>query len=178
MIKEIIKNRSNLKLNDINRTTRRAKVLVINQNKLLLAHAAGDYFFIGGHIEKNETDEECLKREIKEECGTNFEIPLKKFMQIKHFEKDYPKKDINTLSITNYYIYEGNIKINFNRTNLTEEEKENNFELVYLDKNEVIKILNESLKTGTRIGATIDTLEVIKEYMRIYESINNKRTMG
>jgi len=34
-----------------------------------------EYYAIpGGHIENNETDEECLKREIKEELNINIEI--------------------------------------------------------------------------------------------------------
>ena len=164
---EKIRNKDNLKLDDINKITKRVKLLIVNENEFLLAHSAGDYFFIGGHVEDNETDEECLKREIEEECGTCLEIPLKKFMQIKHLNKDYPKKGINTLSLTNYYIYEGKIKIDLSKIKLTEEEKKNNFELVYLNKNKIINALEDSLKTGTRIGATIDTIEVLKEYLKL-----------
>lgn len=88
-------------------------------------------------------------------------------MQIKHLNKDYPKKGINTLSLANYYIYEGKIKIDLSKIKLTEEEKKNNFELVYLNKNKIINVLEDSLKTGTRIGATIDTIEVLKEYLKL-----------
>lgn len=38
-------------------------------NKIAIATANGDYFFLGGGLEGEETEEEALKREVIEEAG-------------------------------------------------------------------------------------------------------------
>jgi 8-oxo-dGTP diphosphatase len=48
-----------------------ARGIIINNNKVLLAHAIGhnNSFLPGGHIEFGESAPEALKREIQEEIG-------------------------------------------------------------------------------------------------------------
>jgi len=40
-----------------------------NDNKIGIATANGDYFFLGGGLEGNETEEQALRREVIEEAG-------------------------------------------------------------------------------------------------------------
>jgi len=49
----------------------RASALIIDKKKLLLVtgHNSDGYWTPGGRIEKGETPEECLKRELKEELN-------------------------------------------------------------------------------------------------------------
>ncbi len=49
----------------------RVGAIILKENKLLLVSAKGreEFWSPGGKIEENETDEECLKRELKEELG-------------------------------------------------------------------------------------------------------------
>ena len=62
---EIIKNKFNIKEENINRTVVRVKALIINsKNEILLAHSYGEYQFPGGHVEANEELPFALHREL------------------------------------------------------------------------------------------------------------------
>lgn len=70
--------------------------IIQKEGQILLAqrnqqkHLAGYWEFPGGKLEENETEEECLKREIKEELGV--EIIVDSFlMENRH---DYGSKEI------------------------------------------------------------------------------------
>jgi len=52
-------------------------VMIIDKNKILLgkrigSHGAGEWSLPGGHLEKNESFEDCCRREVKEE--TNLDL--------------------------------------------------------------------------------------------------------
>ena len=56
-----------------------AAVFVENGSVLVARRASGQHLeykweFPGGKIEKDETPEECLRRELKEELGVNVEV--------------------------------------------------------------------------------------------------------
>ncbi|MFJ7663991.1 NUDIX hydrolase [Lysinibacillus sp. NPDC097162] len=61
---------SNIK-NDSNMISREAvRAIIVNENRILLVHSnKGDFKFPGGGLEDNETHEEGLVREVKEETG-------------------------------------------------------------------------------------------------------------
>ena len=167
---EIINNADELNIKEINNVVKRAKLLIINDNnEILLCKCNKNYFFIGGHVDNDESDMECLQREILEESGVELEFnDLEIFMSIKYFNRNYPEQGINTLSIINYYILEYNFIPDYNNTNLTEDEIKGNFKLEYINKKDVLNILEQSLEESMRPGVTLDTIKVIKNYLSIY----------
>ena len=167
-MKTILYNYDNLTDNDINRVVRRAKILIINSNdEILFAHSNNNYFFVGGRVEENETFEEGIVRETKEETG--IDLPLEKrepFFNITYMNKDYPNEGVNTKSIANYYLIKCDIKPDLSKVSLTYEEKTNNFKLVYIHKDKVLEELTNSLEICSNKNVVRDTIEVVKEYLK------------
>jgi len=68
-VKETIYNYDYLNDEDITEVVIRTKALIINNKNIILGNENNIYQFPGGHLEENETFEECLKREVLEETG-------------------------------------------------------------------------------------------------------------
>lgn len=168
-MKTILYNNDNLTDEDINRLVRRAKVLIINSNdEILFAHSNNNYFFVGGRVEENETFEEGIVRETKEETG--IDLPLKSrepFFTITYMNKDYPSNGVNTKSVANYYLIKCDTKPDLNKTSLTDEEKVCNFKLIYIHKDKALEELNNSLDHCSNKNVVRDTIEIVKEYLKI-----------
>ena len=167
-MKKIIYNIDNLTDKDINHIATRIKVVIKNsKDEILICYSNNNYFFPGGHLEKGESIEECLTREIKEEVGITLPIIKREpFMSIEYYNKNYPSNGINTKSIAYYYIINEDIVPNLDNTNLTEEEKKGNFILKYIDKNKIVNILQDSIKDCSRVKVVEDTISVLKEYLK------------
>ena len=168
-MKQIIINESNLKEEEINKTVLRAKLLIINsKDEILLGYGYNNYQILGGHLEENETFDECIVREIKEEAGITIkEEKRSPILTIIYMCKDYPNIGDNTKFLANYYIIKSDLKPNLEEVNLTENELEGLFELRYIHKDKIIEELNNSLKTCSNENVVKDTIEVIKEYLNI-----------
>jgi len=63
-VKEIIYNYDLLSDDDISKVVLRSKALIINKNNIFIGNADNTLQFSGGHLEENESFEECLKREV------------------------------------------------------------------------------------------------------------------
>lgn len=71
-------------------------IFLIKENKLLLgrrlsSHGKGEHALPGGHLEFNESFEECVIRELAEEAGTAIKIKQPKFLCVTNLRKYYPK---------------------------------------------------------------------------------------
>lgn len=165
-VNQVIHNEDNLTLNDVNRVTRRAKLIVENNNdEILICHMGIKYFLIGGHIDNDESDEQCLTREVAEESGVTLNFSnILPIASSNYINKDYPKNGDITYSNTNYYAIKYDLVPNIEMQNLTEEEKKENFKLMYIPKNEVINFL----ENNKEINATLsDTILAIKVYLNL-----------
>ena len=165
-VNQVIHNKDNLTLNDANKVTLRAKLIVENNNdEILICHMGVKYFLIGGHIDNDESDEQCLTREVAEESGVTLDFSnILPIASSNYINKDYPKNGDITYTNTNYYAIKYDLVPNIEMQNLTEEEKKENFKLMYIPKNEVINFLENTKE----INATLsDTIMAIKVYLNL-----------
>lgn len=165
-VNQVIHNKDNLTLNDANKVTLRAKLIVENNNdEILICHMGVKYFLIGGHIDNDESDEQCLTREVAEESGVTLHFSnILPIASSNYINKDYPQNGDITYTNTNYYAIKYDLVPNIEMQNLTEEEKKENFKLMYIPKNEVINFL----KNNKEINATLsDTIMAIKVYLNL-----------
>lgn len=165
-VNQVIHNEDNLTLNDANKVTRRAKLIVENNNdEILICHMGVKYFLIGGHIDNDESDEQCLTREVAEESGVTLNFSnILPIASSNYINKDYPKEGTITYTNTNYYAIKYDLVPNIEMQNLTEEEIKEKFKLMYIPKNEVINFL----ENNKEINATLsDTIMAIKVYLNL-----------
>ena len=169
-MEKIVHNHDSLLESDVNRVVKRAKALIVNSNnEIALCFSHNNYFFLGGHVENEESDYACLKREIKEEAGIDFDFSLDEpFFSIIYYNRDYPEKGMNTKTEINYYVLNADIKVDSKNTSLTEDEKSGNFEIKFIDRDKICSVLEESLSISTIPAVTEDTLKICKLY---YDSL-------
>lgn len=166
-MKVLVHNNDNLTKEDINDYVYRMRGLIINsKNEVLLGYCGGTYQFPGGHLEKNETKIECLKREILEETGIDIlnynENP---FYVIKYYNKDYPKLGINRYTELDYFFIHTDELPNFAKMNLDETEKKLNYQLKYIKLNNIEKELNKTLLNNPKNKLVYsEILDVIRIY--------------
>lgn len=168
-MKEIIYNYDFLNDLDITREILRSKMILMNDNnEILLGYGDSNYQLPGGHVEANETFDECIVREVLEETGIEIPYEIRKpFLVIKYLCKDYPTEGENTKYIVNYYALKTNLKPDYSKINYTENELESMFELRYIHKDNIIDELNNSLLTCTKEKVVMDTIDAITEYLKV-----------
>ena len=167
-MKEIIYNENNLRDEEIKEWVKRAKVLVVNsKDEILIAHTNDSYYFLGGHVDGDESDYECLVREIREEAGIDY-LPVisEPLVSIKYYCKDYPEVGVNKGYISNYYVIYDDMVPNPKNVNLTEGEKEGNLRLVYINKDNILDEVRPYLEVCKRKNVVRDTIDVLEEYLK------------
>ena len=119
-------------------------------------------------MEDDESWSSCLVRELKEETGIEISSEeVTPFLVIKYLCKDYPSLGINSKYISNYYYLKTDKKPDYSKMALTKNEKEGMFELKFIHKDKVLGELENSLQFCTKEGPIIDTIEAVKEYLKI-----------
>ena len=113
--------------------------IILREAKLLMIHSAsnGDYKFPGGGIAENETHQEALAREIREECGaimTEFGPTFGKVI-----EYDLPREPgYDVFTMTSYY-YLCQVETVFFEQRLDQYEIELGFQPVWIGVEEAIQ---------------------------------------
>lgn len=168
-MKTIIYNYDKLENNDINEVVKRARGFIINNNnEVLMSYCNGmsHYEFPGGHVEENESVNDCLKREIKEETGIDVETNnLEPFMVIKYYSKNYKNTNKNRLTEFYYYEVKTNDKFDLSNTNFDAGERELKYECRYVPLKDLESTIKENMKTTLEKNTSLnDVLKVIEEY--------------
>lgn len=165
-MKKLFYNDDNLKSEDIDETVIRLKALIVNSNnEILLGYSHKTFQFPGGHLEQNETLEEGLIRELREETGMVFNFKkLEPFQVIKYYSKNYRNSGKNRENCIYYYLIKTDEPFNLENTHYDEYELAGNYELVYVDLKDVVSVLKQSV-TDNSINETI-----VKEMLKALEN--------
>src|SRR5574344_878925 len=167
-MKEIIYNSNNLTDKDITETVIRTKALIINNDRILIGNENNVYQFPGGHLEKNETLNDCLKREILEETGIEIEDSEIgcMFMKVTFMNKDWPEVCKNRKAEIYYYVINTNKNPDLSKTNYTQNEINNNYKIETFKIDEAIdKIKNNIPNNEKNKIISPDMISAIEEYL-------------
>lgn len=168
-MKRILINDDNLKVDDLDFEVIRVKGLIINSDgDILIAHNNGTYQFPGGHKEDDETLDDSLEREIKEETGIDVESQGP-FMSITTYDSNYFNQNKKVCNKIYYYVINTNETPNFEETHYDELECQTEFNLFYISLNELQEFLNKSIDEGSLdINIGREMLLVLEEYNNLY----------
>ncbi len=133
--------------------------IIKRDNKYLVIHSDyGDYKFPGGGMEKGETLEETLIREVKEETGYNvINNTITECIEV--FEKRKGEYD-GIMEMQSYYFL-CDVEDEAGNRNLDDYEKEYNYQVAWLPLEEIIK-KNESVKDFANIPWIVRENKVMK----------------
>ena len=144
-MKRIIINEDNLDIKDIDDTVIRVKALMVN--------------------EKNESLEESLRREIKEETGIESTIETGPFMVIEEYYNNYLDTGKTRCNKMYYYIVHSNEGPKVEEMNLSDLEKSTDFNLFYIPIKDMEQFLRESMQNNSiEIVIGKEMLAVMQEY--------------
>lgn len=169
-MKRIIINEENIDINKIDETVIRVKALMINEKEeLLVVHNNYTYQFPGGHWREEESLEESLSREIKEETGISINIEPGPFMVIEEYYSNYLGTGNTRCNKMYYYIVHSNEGPKVEEMSLSELEQKTDFNLFYIPIKDMEVFLQESIKNNS-IEEVIgkEMLTVMKEYQEKY----------
>ena len=169
-MKEKIYNEDNLTIMDIDEVETRTKALMINSdNKILMGYYKKTYQFIGGHLVEGETLLDCLKREIKEETGIEYDTSnLTPFYSVKYYIKNDHDRGVNVLSQVYYFVIKIDERFHMKDTHYDRAEINGDYELRYVDVDNFNYVMIDSKSDEDELNSIIlrDNIEVMEEYKK------------
>lgn len=169
-MKEIILNDNNLTDGDVEDVVVRVKGLILNsRGQILLAHNNHTYQFPGGHKEENESMDDCILREIKDETGIVLSIQEKPFLSIITYDNNYFNTGKKVKNCIYYYRFFSDDVPNKENTHYDELELETDFNLFYVSFSSLKEFLNNCIECGSidkNIGR--EMLHVVDIYNDVY----------
>lgn len=169
-MENIIINDSNLNNDEIQKNGNKVRAVLLSDNKILVSHYGGVILLPGGSIDKGETADDAIIRELKEETGIVYDANnLKELLLLEYYQPNYPtRRDevINRLIRTKFYFgqYRG---IDLKSINRTENEVKDNFHLDLIDLDEFASLINESSENPRKKYFDRENQEVIKVLKKV-----------
>ena len=141
------------------------RAVILRGQELLMIHSTkvGDYKFPGGGVDTDESHEQALVREVKEECG----------MSLLHFgceicrvvEYDLPmEQKYDVFKMTSFY-YQCGVLDGFGLQKLDEYERDLGFVPAWIDLDRAIEI-NKSLLDASKPPAWLGREVLVLEYLK------------
>jgi len=153
--------------NTIERIAVRA-IIFKNNHILLIQTRRGDFKFPGGGVEKNESFEECLKREVREETGYIHCIVMDTIGTIIERKKDEFEEDALFQMTSHYYL-----------CNLVTEEKDELQLDVYeavLDFNPIWVTLDEAIAQNESLIGKFEQNGWLKRETYVLKQLEEKQS--
>ena len=169
-MENIIINDSNLNNKKKKKNGNKVRAVLLSDNKILVSHYGGVILLPGGSIDKGETADDAIIRELKEETGIVYDANnLKELLLLEYYQPNYPtRRDevINRLIRTKFYFgqYRG---IDLKSINRTENEVKDNFHLDLIDLDEFASLINESSENPRKKYFDRENQEVIKVLKKV-----------
>ncbi|CAH9049465.1 RNA pyrophosphohydrolase [Pseudoalteromonas holothuriae] len=136
-------------------TRHTTRAIVLDGEKILLLYTAryDDYSLPGGGIDKNETIEQALLRELQEETGVESIVNIREFGRYEEYRVWYKHDYDNIHIISNCYICE--ICGQFNQPQMEDYEQANGMKPVWVNINEAIAHNQRTLKNSEKKGQSL-----------------------
>lgn len=146
---KVVINPNNLIPNELWQRFRKVRAIIENDNGCFaLTIEGGKCIFPGGKCEKDEDELVAIQREIREETGIDFNpTEFQKVLELETLYDDF--FDFRSQSfkprhtITTYYYIRTSKNIDFESMKLTEDEKSQNFNIFFADKDTLLEMLLE-----------------------------------
>ena len=169
-MKEIIINDSHLNEDEMVDKVIRVKALIFNSDgEILLVHNNNTYQFPGGHKKSEESIDDTIHREIKEEIGIDLEIEERPFLCISTYDDNYFGTGKKVLNSIYYYRFFTDLTPNFKETSYDDLELESDFNLYYLKFDELDNFLNKCISNNSIDNKIArEMLQVVVEYKKIF----------
>ena len=148
------------------------RAIIIQNDNILMVHCnKGDYKFPGGGMNKEETHEEALKREVREETGYVVKGVKEKIGITTERNLDAYQKEAVFEMISYYYICE--ISDEQTLQELDDYEANLDFQPVWIHLDKVIHLNEEVLKNKEKSPWVHRELNVLKELREYYNEVGS-----